>query len=182
MQKILYGLKSSDTYDSKGQLISVDPPTKYLTNGYWIYCVPQFRPESVLILGMGGGTVAGLIRLLYGNVPITAVDINDCENKYGVNFVKDDAQKFVRTCGKFDVVIIDLYPDGVPYVCDFILKKEFVSDLKRIANYIIVNTTNHADMSAYGSLESRGMNKPNKLGNLIYYYSTKEIPDLFLPR
>ena len=169
-----------DVYDLLGNVNSADPPTKYLTNGCWIYLVPQFKPESVLILGFAGGTVAGLIRLLYGNVPITAVDIEPCEPKYNVNFVQADAKEFVKTCGKYDVVIVDLYPNDSPNICDFVLTNEFVENLRRIANYIILNTTNNPDLSAYRSLKSYGMNKPNKLGNKIYYYATKEIPNLFV--
>jgi spermidine synthase len=171
-----------DTYDSNNQLFSVDPPTKYLTNGYWIYTVPQFKPKDVLLLGFAGGTTAGLIRLLYGNVPITAVDNKSYKNKYDVTLVQADAKEYIKTCKNFDVVIVDLYPDGSSYLCEFVTQKDFVEDLKKIANYIIVNTTNHADMSAYKKLYAHGVNKPNKLGNLIYYFGTKKIPNLFIPR
>lgn len=159
--------------------LSVYPPTKYLTFGVWIYLVPQYKPESVLMLGYADGTAAGLIRLLYGDVPITAVDIEPMkENRYGVNFVQMDAKEYVKNCNKFDTVIVDLFPQGYPDPCGFITSKEFASDLTKIANYIIINTLKEPDMSAYSKLRHMGTNKPSGLSNLVYYYQVNPIPDL----
>lgn len=181
MRLVLVQYNAMDAYDLHGQLNSVDPPTKYLTNGPWIYLVPQFKPESVLMLGFAGGTVAGLIRKLYGNdIPITAVDIENCEPKYDVKFIRADAREYVKTCGKFDVVIIDLFPDDSPDMCDFVLTKDFVEDIQKIANYIILNTLHDPDLSAYKIFRARGFYKPNKCANKIYYFSTREIHNLFV--
>src|SRR3990167_3638757 len=151
---------------------SVYPCTKYLTNGCWIYLVPQFKSENVLILGYAGGTVAGLIRLIYGDIPITAVDIVDCEPTYGVNFIKADAKEYIKSCPKFDVVIVDLFKDfGIP---DFVLTNEFVTDLTKIANYIVLNTLKEPDLSAYRNLNRYGSNKPNRGANRIYYFGVKQ--------
>ena len=160
--------------------MSVNPPTKYLTFGPWIYLVPQYKPESILILGYAGGTVAGLIRLLYGDVPITAVDIEPCEANYEVEFIQTDAKEYIKTCKRFDVVIVDLYPSDSPNPCDFITDKEFVDNLSKISNYIIVNTSNDLDMSAYNSLECLTWIKPPSLTNKIYYFKVKNIPNLFI--
>lgn len=156
---------------------SVYPPTKYLTFGVWIYLVPQYKPESVLMLGYADGTAAGLIRLLYGDVPITGVDIEPCENRYGVEFIQADAFEFVKTCGKYDCVIVDCFQsDADP--CGFITSKEFADNLTRIANYIIINTLKEPDLSAYSHLRRIGINKPSGLSNLVYYYEVNKIPDL----
>ena len=165
--------------DNVGTINSVYPPTEYLTFGPWIYMVPQFKPQSVLLLGYAGGTVAGLIRLLYGDVPITAVDIEPCEDRYGVDLITTDAEKFVKICGKYEVVVIDLFPNSSFYVCDFILKEEFVANLKRIAKYIIINTVNNPDLSAYKVFKHVGTNKPYKLGNKIYYFSNGDTHKLY---
>ena len=162
--------------DKSGLMCSVYPPTTYLTFACWIYMVPQYKPKNVLMLGYAGGTVAGLIRLLYGDVPITAVDVEACENRYGVNLVRADAKEFVKTCGHFDSVIIDLFTEG-PVCCDFITDPEFVNNLSRIGNYLIVNTLDK-DMSAYNRLRKIGVNKPSGSSNLIYYYEVKKIPNL----
>lgn len=162
------------------QVFSVDsvfPPTKFLTFGTWIYLVPQYKPKNALILGYAGGTVAGLIRLLYGELPITAIDINRCEPTYGVEFIQSDARDFVGSCDEYDAVIVDLFTDsGMP---DFVTDEGFVSDLKRIANYVAINTVGEPDMKHYDRLMVKvGTNKPSRLSNLIHYYRNKDIPDL----
>ena len=152
--------------DKAGFLNSVYPCTKYLTFGPWIYLVPQYEPDSVLILGYSEGTSAGLIQLFYGDVPITGVDIEPSQNFYGVDFVQEDARKFVETCGKYDVVSIDLF-DNSNEPCDFITTKSFVCDLKRIANYIIVHAHEKTDMSAYEHLWKV---KTLKLNTSVFHY------------
>lgn len=166
--------------DKNGNSFSAYPPTTYLTFSYWIYMVPQYKPESVLMLGYGGGTVAGLIRQLYGwDVPITAVDIKRCNDPYGVRFVQADAKEYVKTCGKFDAVLVDLFQtDDCSIPCDFVGSPEFVDNLKRIANYIVVNSL-HTDMDAYKGLRRMGINKPSGSAESIHYYEVSgPIPNL----
>ncbi len=159
-----------DTYNSHNELLSVDPPTKGMALNCFVYLVPPYEPESVLMLGYAGGSVAGLIQKLYGDVPITAVDINEYESPYSVTFVKQDAREYVKTAHHFDVVIIDLFPDGKYTVCDFVTSEDFVKDIGKIANYVIINTAGEPDMSAYSVFKRRGINKPSGLSNKIYYY------------
>lgn len=166
--------------DKNGHSYSSYPPTTYLTFDYSIYMVPQYKPESILILGYAGGTVAGLIRLLYGDVPITGVDTEPCEDRYNVNFVQANAKEFVKTCGKFDAVIVDLFStEDCSIPCDFVSSEEFVTDLKKIANYIIVNAL-HSDMSVYTkTFRKMGINKPSESAESIYYYEVNDpIPNL----
>jgi len=142
--------------------------------------VPQYKPESVLMLGYGDGTVAGLIRLLYGDVPITAVDIEPIkENRYGVEFIEMDAEKYVETFRKFDAVLVDLFDTkDCSSPCPFVTKKEFVNNLGRIANYIVVNGL-HSDMGAYNQFRRMGINKPSGSAEQIFYYQVnKPIPNL----
>ena len=173
-----------DTFNSFGRRNSVYPSTKYLTNGCWIYMVPQFKPESVLMLGFAGGTVAGLIKLLYGEVPITGVDIEPCQEIYGVKPIQVDAKEYVKTCPNFDVVIVDLFTTGSKQdPSNFIFTEEFVDDLAKIGNYIIINTTSEAesDMTYYRRKLNRfGSNTPNRLSNRIYYYGTKDFNHLII--
>ena len=161
-----------DTINSYNELLSVDPPTKGMTMTCFVYMVPPHKPESVLMLGYAGGTVAGLIRLLYGDVPITAVDTKDYGDKYGVNFVKADALEYVKNCqDTFDTIIVDLFPDGTYDVCDFVLTPAFTEHLARLGSFIIVNTVGEMDMSAYDRFTKLGMNRPTGHRNRIYYYA-----------
>lgn len=160
-------------------ILSVYPPTKYLTFGVWIYLVPQYKPKNVLILGYAGGTTSNLIKLLYGEIPTTGVDIIDCVPQGNDTFVKQDAFEYVKTCGNYDCVIVDCFngdDDSAP--CGFIISKEFADNLTRIANYIIINTLKEPDLSAYSHLRKIGVNKPSGLANLVHYFEVNKIPDL----
>lgn len=162
-----------------GNTLSVYPPETFLTFEYWIYMVPQYKPKNVLMLGYCGGTVTGLIRLIWGNVPITAVDIvKPKENRYGVEFIQADAREFVKTCKPYDAVLVDLSDNDTGKNCDFVTDPEFIANLSRISNYLIINARG-LDMSPYKHLRKIGINKPSESVVLIYYYETKEkIPNL----
>jgi len=168
-----------DFLNKFGEINSVYPPTKYLTFGPWIYLVPQYEPKDVLILGYGDGTVAGLIKLLYGDIPITGVDIEKKEDIYNVEFIQANAKEFVKTCKHYDSVIIDLFSNDINgTISDFVLTKEFALDVSKIADYIIINTLKDPDMSNWDFLKRVNILCPNKLTNKVYYYQTKTIPDL----
>jgi len=158
---------------------SVRPATKYLTFAPWIYLVPQYKPKSILMLGYSRGTVAGLVRLLYGDVPFTAVDINPIlDNPYNVTFIQADAEEFVKTCGHFDTVVVDCFEGRNPTPPSFITDPTFIKNLERIANYIIVNTLKNLDMKNYNHLRRMGMNSPSGNADKIYYYLVNPIPNL----
>ena len=151
-------------------LRSVYPCTRYLTFGPWIYLVPQFKPDSVLILGYAGGTVAGLIRLFYGNaVTITGVDINKPEDLYyDVNLIRADAQKYIKTCDYHEVIVVDLY-DECSFPCSFVTTEEFVRDVSAKCNYLIVHAEVSTDMRVYECLNQV---KVLSLNQKRFYYFT----------
>lgn len=159
--------------DSDGYISSVYPPTEYLTFGPWIYMVPQYTPNTVLMLGYAGGTTAGLIRLFYGDVPITGVDIADCENLYDVDLVKADAREYIKACEFFDTVIVDIFDDGKLIPSDFVFSAEFVDDLKKKANYLIVHASEDSDMSAYDGIRRIKVLSLNS--SRFYYYMVNEV-------
>lgn len=164
----------------QGVNYSACPPQTFLTFEYWIYMVPQYKPTSVLMLGYGAGTVAGLIRLIWGDVPITAVDIEPPVDgdRYGVTFVQEDAKTFVTHCENFDAVLVDVFDNETVKNCEFVTDPDFVENLERIGNYLIINSLN-LDMSAYQHLRLRGINQASGSGVLIYYYETRnKIPFL----
>lgn len=76
--------------------------------------------KSCLILGLGGGTVAKLIRKKYSDAQITGVDIEPIFVEWGEKYfdMKDlkiktiikDAYKFVQSNKQhFDLIVIDIY-------------------------------------------------------------------------
>ena len=131
---------------------SVYPCTEYLTFGPWIYLVPQIEPQSVLMLGYAQGTVAGLMRRLYGyGFPITAVDKADPEHadEYHVDFVRADAEQYVEVAAWHEVLIVDLWVYDPP---PFVFTAWFVSAVTARCDYLIVHRMDYSDMSAYRHL------------------------------
>lgn len=109
--------------------------------------VKQYYPkvDNVLILGLGGGSVAGLAQNYWNEAVITGVDIDpimvDLGKKYlGLDKVKklkveiDDATNWVTktTKGKdrFDLILVDLYK-GANIPKQF-KEKEFIKNLIKI--------------------------------------------------
>lgn len=85
--------------------------------------------KSCLILGLGGGTVAKLIRKKYPDAKITGVDIEPIFVEWGEKYfgMKDlkiktiikDAYKFVQSNKQhFDLIVIDIY-QGREYPSEF---------------------------------------------------------------
>lgn len=93
----------------------------------WDAMLPQRRPERVLILGLGGGTMAQLLTARYGSIEITGVERDPAviwlaRHEFGltalphVRIVEDDAFAFVRRAAahkeRFDAICVDLYTAG----------------------------------------------------------------------
>jgi spermidine synthase len=103
-----------------GVVQSISPEDGLARGGYWAAMVPSVRPRRALILGLGGGTVARLLRARFGDQPhIIGVDddvgIVETARAAGwlladVEVVLADAFEFVRTCReRFDYIAIDLF-------------------------------------------------------------------------
>lgn len=128
------------TYSEDHTLYGVNPPETLFNYTYWSHMVPPYKPESVLILGYGVGTVAKLIRKIWGDdVKITGVDVK----AYDVGIldqntflVKFDALKYVEMCAlgdiknRFDYVVVDVW-DGHD-VPEWIFHKVFPKMLAQI--------------------------------------------------
>src|SRR5436305_6912824 len=58
-----------------GVVQSISPEDGLASGGYWAAMVPPLRPRRVLILGLGGGTLARLMHARWGSsVAIVGVD------------------------------------------------------------------------------------------------------------
>lgn len=80
----------------------------------------RFKIRSALVLGLGGGTVAKLLRKNYPNAKITGIDIDplivDLGNKYldlqkyKVKTIISDASNIPNLPNqKYDLIVVDLY-------------------------------------------------------------------------
>lgn len=151
-----------------GSINSIYPCTGYITFGPWIYMTPQYKPESVLMLGYAGGTTAGLIKMFYGDdIPITAVDVEFIEDPYNVNFILADARDYIKTSDFFDCIIVDVFEGDDLDPAPFITTPEFVEDITKKCNYLIIHATINVDMSNYDHLYKV---KTLKLNDSLFYY------------
>jgi spermidine synthase len=92
--------------------------------GYWPAMLPEERPQSALILGLGGGTIPHLLRLRFGPLPMVGVDDDPAvlalareRFRLGklaeLQVVQQDAFAFVAACrGQFSYVAVDLFRAG----------------------------------------------------------------------
>jgi spermidine synthase len=108
----------------------------------WDAMLPSERPERVLILGLGGGTMAVLLTKRWGEVPIVGVERDPAvvflaRTEFGldahphVEIVTEDAFTFVRRCTQqFDAVCVDLYTAGK--MAHGVLDPSFLRDVTRL--------------------------------------------------
>ncbi len=97
--------------------------------------------NSILILGVAGGTVIHLLRKLYPNASIRGVDIDnmmiDVGKKYfgldklDISFFVADAEVFIKKDKKkYDLVIVDIFSGR--HIPDFVVTDDFLDKLKKL--------------------------------------------------
>jgi spermidine synthase len=123
-----------------GPFASWYEPGKEVTGSVWdalaapLLLLPKSRRDRVLILGLGGGSAARVVRALAPRARITGVEIDakvvraarrwfDLDG-LGVEVVKGDARRYLeRTRRRFDVILDDVFvgnrrnlrkPDWIP--------------------------------------------------------------------
>ena len=97
--------------------------------------------SRILVLGVGGGSVFGLLQRLFPHAAVTGVDIDPMilaiARKYfkfshmpHVRLVQADAQKFVQRKKRHDLIIVDLFIGS--HIPSFVTSDGFLIDLKRL--------------------------------------------------
>jgi spermidine synthase len=137
-----------ETYDGELRLL-VDGAVQSVAvgattpRGYWPALLPEQEPKSALILGLGGGTVAHLLRRRWRDVSITGVD-DDAEvlrlarSRFGldtlnVEIVEADARVYTRRCARFfDLVVVDVYRGEV--AAEFLNSGAFIRSVRQLVN------------------------------------------------
>ncbi len=93
-------------------------PLKGPVAGVWQSLVPRSRVEKVLIMGLGGGTLAQLLLDRYLGVKITAYEIDPrivevAREFFALNrevkVIVADAREAFKDKAKYDLVVVDLY-------------------------------------------------------------------------
>ncbi|KKW09623.1 MAG: hypothetical protein UY49_C0042G0007 [Microgenomates group bacterium GW2011_GWC1_49_7] len=131
--------------------------------------IPSPEIRSILVLGVAGGTVIHLLREIYPNAVITAVDIDErmieIGKKYfslssisGLTLTVADARNYVmEQKKKWDLVVIDLYIGAT--IPPFVGEEQFLRALKTI-------------MTAHGIL----------LINYLYELEYRRLSDIYLAK
>ena len=123
-----------------GVVQSIAVPESGIVPGYWSAMLPDVRPRSVLLLGLGGGTVARLLIQRFGPIPILGVELRQdiadlAVSAFGLgpdtlSIVVADAFEFMRGCQqRFDYIAVDLYVG--PELVTQALGKPFLRDVRR---------------------------------------------------
>jgi spermidine synthase len=106
----------------------------------WKDTLSRFKKKDIkscLILGLGGGSIAGIVSNFWPQAKITGVDIDPQIIALGKKYLKlnaknvkihiQDAAKFVKEKGKYDLICLDTYiGDSFP---PHLEEKSFLSDL-----------------------------------------------------
>ena len=107
----------------------------------WDAMLPELRPASALILGLGGGTTAMLLTRRWGPLPITGVERDPsvvwlARHEFGlgayphVHIAHDDAFEYMRRCREqHDLICVDLYTAGK--MAHGVLAGSFLRDVAR---------------------------------------------------
>lgn len=117
-----------------GYIQSVEPAETLFGYTCFSAMIPPMKPENMLILGYGNGTVSELTKKIWGDVKVTGIDLNAPLKVSGKDIVIEmDAQEFVKDCqSQYDYIVIDLY--NGKEVCEFIFNEEFVRKLREICS------------------------------------------------
>ena len=152
-------LKTSSSYNREIRVLEESGKYKLLVNGsrqsgsyiamlwrraFLNFSIAHLPVSRILVLGVGGGTVFGLLKRFFPQAAMTGVDIDptilDIAEKYfgladmqGLTLIHDDAQGFVhKTREHYDLVIVDLFfGREIP---EFVTKDIFLTDLKRLTS------------------------------------------------
>ena len=107
--------------------------------------IPSPDVRSILVLGVGGGTVIHLTRAIYPEATIDAVDIDkqiiEIGKKYynlssvsGLSLIESDARRYVdssvREKKHWDMIIVDIFIG--PTIPSFVLEDAFLRKIKSI--------------------------------------------------
>lgn len=163
-----------------GILQSINPPSE---GGYWHHMIPDdFKGKTVLILGVGGGTIARLLKEKYPKVKITGIDNNSAivmaaTNSFDLDKIKmeiiigDGFEYIKKVSSKFDLIIVDMW-NG--YWFPFkVLSPEFIQDCQRILNkngQVYINTPS-LDFLAQESLKGLNALRDDIGSNIIYRFN-----------
>jgi len=157
------------------------------------------EPNSILILGLGGGTLSNTFNQLFptakiDNVEIDPAVVNVAKNYFGfkesqqVRNVEQDGRIFIKRAllkkQQYDWIILDAYNGD--YIPEHLMTQEFLQEVKSLlstngvlsANTFSLSKLYDAESATYQSVFGDFYNvRFNKQGNRIILYSNSGIPN-----
>lgn len=164
-------LNTSSQYNSNIRLIREWGGHKLLVHGspqsgsyirmLWSRALWKFKIDelhnvtTILVLGVGGGTLIELLTKRFPYAVITAVDIDEtmiaiAKKYFGIDkhanvcLERDDANRFVARSAKkgpmYDLIVVDLFIG--PKIPDFVSSTPFLKNLRAIVRpggYLVIN-------------------------------------------
>ena len=169
--------------------------TKLLFSGLLL----QDQPQSVLIIGLGGGTMSNILHELYPDAVIDNVEIDPAVIKVArkyFQFIENDKVKSVVRDGRifikraklknqqYDWIILDAFNGD--YIPEHLLTKEFLQEAKSLlspAGILSSNTFSNSKLYNYESATYQSVFgefynvKNNRNENRIILVSNQPLPD-----
>lgn len=148
-----------------------------LTGSYWdgfIRNIPDLgKDDRVLILGLGGGTIAKLLTNKFGPIAIDGVEIDSLMvelgkkfldfNEKNVNVIVEDALRYLdKSRYKYEMVVVDLFAHGD--VAVGAESEEFFQKVKQVVSkngIVVINKifTGREELKEYVDFVSKIFNK-----------------------
>ncbi len=115
------------------------------------HLAPDFHPQNILVLGLGGGSVIHLLQRLYPDSAITAVEIDpvviNIAKKYffldqvkNLTVIRGDAVQYIQHLPQdnyFDLVLVDCYlGHQIPKELSSV---RFIKKVKKHCQFLLIN-------------------------------------------
>lgn len=157
-------------------------PAEYMFGyTYHAHAVPPFKPESMLMLGYGFGTVAELSRKVWGaDVKITGIDIEfpNPPPYFEYKLICKDAFQFVKDESKmiplirYDYIAIDIYDGGIEK--EFIFDERFVDCIEKLSTSLVsINICSYSMDRLKPYYDKFEFDRASNVGNQLVVYWRK---------
>lgn len=194
-----FNVRSSKTQQS---CMLVDDPQRLVfnyTKMLFSSLLVNPKPERILIVGLGGGTMSNTLHQIFPNATITNVEIDPAvikvareyfgffENEH-ITSVVQDGRIFVKRAAlkkkKYDWIILDAFNGD--YIPEHLLTKEFLQETKQLlssngvlsANTFSVSDLYNFESATYKAVFGDFFNvRNNRNSNRIILTSIKPLPD-----
>ena len=157
------------------------------------------EPESLLLIGLGGGTIPSLLKDLYPDMKMDLIEVDEAVVKVAreyfhfqetgnMNVVVADGRVFTRRTllqnKKYDLIFLDAY--NGEYIPEHLMTREFLADIKSllsddgivIANTFAISRLYDHESVTYESVFGNFINfKMPGTGNRVIIAGNKELPD-----